>query len=65
MAIYVNKKKVAGLGKPGKSAYQIAVDGGYQGTEAEFNNAMAFPVTIEFVNDAISEAITNALEASY
>ena len=32
MALYVNGKKVAGIGLPGKSAYQYAVDGGYTGT---------------------------------
>lgn len=37
MAILVNGKKVAGLGAPGKSAYQAAVDGGYSGSESEFN----------------------------
>lgn len=41
MAIYVNGKKVAGLGAPGKSPYQIAVEGGYTGTEQEFNQALA------------------------
>lgn len=28
------------VGAPGKSAYQVAVDGGYQGTEEEYNNAL-------------------------
>lgn len=41
MAILVNGKKVAGLGAPGKSAYQAAVDGGYTGTESEFNALLA------------------------
>lgn len=41
MAIVVNGKKVAGLGLPGKSAYQAAVDGGFTGTEEEFNAALA------------------------
>lgn len=41
MAIIVNGKKVAGIGKPGKSAYQSAVDGGYQGTESEFNESLS------------------------
>ena len=41
MAIYVNGKKVAGIGIPGKSAYQAAVDGGYTGTEEEYNQMMA------------------------
>ena len=41
MAILINGKKVAGLGAPGKSAYQAAVDGGYTGTESEFNALLA------------------------
>lgn len=41
MAILINGKKVAGLGAPGKSAYQAAVDGGYTGTESEFNSLLA------------------------
>lgn len=40
MAILINGKKVAGIGSPGKSAYQAAVEGGYQGTEEEFNAAL-------------------------
>ena len=42
MALYVNGKKVAGIGLPGKSAYQYAVDGGYTGTEEEFQETLAF-----------------------
>lgn len=41
MALYVNGKKVAGIGLPGKSAYQYAVDGGYTGTEEEFEEVLA------------------------
>ena len=44
MAIYINGKKVAGVGMPGKdgkSAYQLAVEGGYQGTEEEFSQILA------------------------
>ena len=37
MAIYINGKKVAGRGVSGKSPYQVALEGGYAGTEAEFN----------------------------
>ena len=39
MSIYIGNKKVAGLGKAGtngKSAYQAAVDAGFEGTEAEW-----------------------------
>lgn len=41
MAIKVNGKLVAGIGLPGKSAYQYAVDGGYAGTEEEFGEILA------------------------
>lgn len=41
MALYVNGKKVAGIGLPGKSAYQYAVDGGYTGTEEEFQEVLS------------------------
>ena len=32
---------MAGIGLPGKSAYQYAVDGGYTGTEEEFQEVLA------------------------
>ena len=54
MAIVVNGKKVAGLGLPGKSAYQAAVDGGYTGTEQEFNTALASIGDINAALDAIN-----------
>lgn len=41
MSIKVNGIKVAGLGASGKSAYQAAQDGGYTGTEREFNTLLA------------------------
>lgn len=41
MAILINGKKVAGVGAPGKSAYQAAVNGGYTGSESEFNTLLA------------------------
>ena len=41
MSIKVNGIKVAGIGAPGKSAYQAAVDGGYTGAESEFNALLA------------------------
>lgn len=40
MAIYVNGIKVAGRGISGQSSYQIAVNEGYEGTEAEFHQAL-------------------------
>lgn len=41
MAITVNGKKVAGTGPAGLSPYQVAVAGGYTGTEQEFNQQLA------------------------
>ena len=41
MGLKINGIPVAGLGLPGKSAYQAALDGGYQGTEQEFNEFLA------------------------
>lgn len=54
MAIVVNGKKVAGLGLPGKSAYQAAVDGGFTGTEDEFNASLASIGDINAALDAIN-----------
>lgn len=42
--IKINGKKVAGIGQPGlngKSAYEAAKEGGYSGTEQEFNAILA------------------------
>ena len=44
MAIKVNGKLVAGAGK---SAYESAKEGGYTGTEDEFNTALANSVTVD------------------
>lgn len=52
-------------GPAGKSAYQYAVDGGYTGTEAEFQALMADAASKTYVDDTISTAITGAMEASY
>ena len=41
MGLKINGIPVAGVGKPGKSAYQSAVDGGFLGTEEEFNRQLA------------------------
>ena len=40
-SITVNGKKVAADGLPGKSAYQSAQEGGYTGTESDFNTDLA------------------------
>lgn len=60
MGITVNGKKVAGNGKPGlpgKSAYQAAQEGGYTGTEAEFNAKMAGAMTEEDVQGIIGGSL--------
>ena len=44
MAIKVNGKLVAGAGK---SAYESAKDGGYTGTEDEFNTSLVNSVTVD------------------
>lgn len=69
MAIIVNGKKVAGVGlpgkdgapgadgkdgAPGKSAYQAAVDGGFTGSEQEFNQSLASIGDINAALDAIN-----------
>lgn len=54
MAIYINGVKVAGRGISGKSPFQIAVNEGYTGTEAEFNTQLA----------AIGEAVAGFDELS-
>ncbi len=44
MSILVNGKKISGLGiqgLPGKSAYDAAKEGGFTGTEEEYNTQMA------------------------
>lgn len=41
MAFYLNGIKIAGKGLSGKSPYQVAVEGGYSGTEADFNAQLA------------------------
>lgn len=56
MALWVTgadgqKRKVAGLGEPGKSAYESAQDGGYTGSEEQFNAVLASggSPTVQFV----------------
>jgi hypothetical protein len=38
MAVYINGVRVAGRGKNGKSPYEVALENGYSGTEADFNH---------------------------
>jgi hypothetical protein len=54
VAIYINGVKVAGRGISGKSPFQIAVNEGYTGTEAQFNAQLA----------AIGEAVAGFDELS-
>lgn len=46
MGIKVNGIQIAGIGAPGKSAYDYAKEGGYPGTENEFKQLMAGPIPI-------------------
>lgn len=72
MAIYVNGKKVAGLGMQGppgangtdgKSAFQIASENGYTGTEQEFNQTLGnldeLFTSVSDGKSAIAAAITD------
>lgn len=55
MSIKVNGIKIAGRGMPGKSAYQSAVDAGYEGTETEFGTELAnVPTDLEINGDYLS-----------
>lgn len=47
MGISINGITVAGGGKDGKTAYQAAVEGGYEGTEKEFNALLGHMITTE------------------
>lgn len=60
MAITINGKSPIPPGPPGKSAYQVAAEGGYLGTEAEFNAALA---GIDNKLDKISGAVEGNLAA--
>ena len=46
MGIKINGVQIAGIGAPGKSAYDYAKEGGYPGTENEFKQLMAGPIPI-------------------
>lgn len=53
MALYKNGKRIAGNGK---SAYQQAVDGGFSGTESDFNKTIG--KTHTHTNKEILDQIT-------
>ena len=57
--IKVNGKKVAGVGPPGLSPYQVAKAGGYTGTEAEFNATLANIRPNNIVKDLLQEGVIN------
>ena len=47
MGIKVNGIQIAGIGAPGKSAYDYAKEGGYPGTENEFKQLIERQIIIE------------------
>ena len=47
MAIIVQGSRVAGVGKPGLSAYDFAKKGGYTGTEAEFSRELNAAISFD------------------
>lgn len=49
-------------GKDGKSAYQQAVEGGYQGTEEEFEQALASDISVVADNVTNINAVVNNIE---
>lgn len=63
MSVLVNGKKVAGTGPAGLSPYQVAVAGGYTGTEQEFNQQLAqldqLFTSVSEGKSAIAAAITD------
>ena len=52
--ITVNGKNVAGVGPAGLSPYQVAVSGGYSGTEEEFNETLTIVGDLNSKLDAIN-----------
>lgn len=55
--IKINGRKVAGIGQPGlngKSAYEAAKEGGFTGSEQEFNTSLASIGDINTALDAIN-----------
>lgn len=67
MAIYQGRKIIAGwglytTGEPGKTAYEIAVENGFEGTELEWLDSLKLVnienlATKEYVDTAIKNAI--------
>lgn len=74
MAVYINGVKVAGRGISGKSPYQIAVAGGYTGSEKDFNDQLVaigdavkgfneLSEQVASAKDEINTAVSEAQEA--
>lgn len=60
MAVYINGIKVAGKGISGQSPYQVAVAGGYTGSEEDFNTQLvAIGDAVKGFNE-LSEQVANA-----
>lgn len=56
-------KKFQIIGTRGKSAYQYALDGGYTGTEAEFEEKMARELEVSYdYNDLNSKILATAIK---
>lgn len=53
----INERLEKMTGTPGKSAYQYAQDGGYTGTEAEFQTLLAGAASKTYVDDAVADAL--------
>ena len=61
MPLYLGNKLISGMGLPGeagKSAYQIAQEAGYVGTETEFAELLANAATTDYVDEAIGKIPT-------
>lgn len=54
MSVNINGKKVAGVGIPGLSPYQVAKAGGFTGTEQEFNEILANIGNVNTLLDTIN-----------
>lgn len=60
--VYTDRGIVGKNGADGKSAYQQAVEGGYQGTEEEFEQALASDISVVADNVTNINAVGNNIE---
>lgn len=58
MPLYLGNNLISGMGLPGKSAYQIAQEAGYAGTEEEFAELLTNAATKDYVDEAIGKIPT-------